>query len=217
MPMSRIAALIGDDWHEPLPMRAALEATAGADARIDVFTDPIAVPWERLADYGVLVMAREGRRAPRSSKDLWITDRHEQAIAAFVRAGGSLVGLHAGLATYAHAGPYGATLHGTFFSHPEQHPEYRLRSTGAAHVLLEGFAEASFRDEMYFVRVDTADTTRLLEASAPDYGCTAAAWAHTSGAGRVFCFTPGHRSEVLEDPAYRRFLAKGLQWARRLI
>lgn len=217
MPASRIAALVGDFYHEPAPMRAALEAAAGADARIDFFTDPLVAPWEKLSDYGVLVMAREGRLAPRESKAVWNTERHEQAIAAFVRAGGSLVGLHAGLASYAHAGPYGSTLHGTFFSHPEQHPEFRVRSTGAAHVLLEGFSEVSFRDELYFVRVDSADTTRLLESSAPDYGCTTTAWAHACGAGRVFCFTPGHRREVLEDPAYRRFLAKGIQWVQRLL
>jgi type 1 glutamine amidotransferase len=217
MPASRIAALVGDFYHEPDPMRAALEAAAGSDARIDFFTDPLAAPWEKLSDYAVLVMAREGRLAPRESKAVWITERHEQAIAAFVRAGGGLVGLHAGLASYAHAGPYGSTLHGTFLMHPEQHPEFRVRSTGAAHVLLEGFSEVSFRDEMYFVRVDSADTTRLLESSEPDYGCTTTAWAHGCGAGRVFCFTPGHQREVLEDPAYRRFLAKGLQWVQRLL
>jgi type 1 glutamine amidotransferase len=217
MQKSRIAALVGDFYHEQGPLRAALEAVAGADARIDFFTDPLAAPWEKLSDYAVLVMAREGRLAPRESKAVWNTERHEQAIAAFVRAGGGLVGLHAGLASYAHAGPYGSTLHGTFFSHPEQHPEFRVRPTGAAHVLLEGFSEVSFRDEMYFVRVDSADTTRLLESSAPDYGCTTTAWAHGCGTGRVFCFTPGHRREVLEDPAYRRFLEKGIQWVQRLL
>ena len=217
MDTSRIAAVIGDFYHEPGPMRAALEAAAGADARIDFYTDPLAVPWERLSDYGVLVMAREGRAAPRESKALWNTERHEQAIAAFVRSGGGLVGLHAGLASYAHAGPYGSTLHGTFLIHPEQHPEYRVHSTGAGHVLLEGFAEVAFRDEMYFMWVDAADTTRLLEVSSPDYGSSTAAWAHACGAGRVFCFTPGHRNEVLEAPAYRRFLARGIRWVRRLL
>jgi type 1 glutamine amidotransferase len=217
MPASRIAALVGDFYHEPGPMRAALEAAAGADARIDFFTDPLTAPWGTLSDYGVLVMAREGRLAPRESNAVWNTERHEQAIAAFVRAGGGLVGLHAGLASYAHAGPYGSTLHGTFLIHPEQHPEFRIRSTGTSHVLLEGFSEISFRDEMYFVHVDSAETTRLLESSSPDYGSSTTAWAHACGAGRVFCFTPGHRTEVLEDPAYLRFLAKGIQWVRRLL
>lgn len=37
--------------------------------------------------------------------------------------------------------------------------------------------------------------------------------AHTFGAGRVFCFTPGHRDEVLADCTYRQFLVRGIQWA----
>jgi hypothetical protein len=145
---SRIAALIGDFHHEPGPMRAAREAAAGSDARIDFFNDPLAAPWEHLHDCGVLVVAREGRVAPRESKTLWFTERHERAIAAFVR-------------------------------------------------------------------VDSADTTRLLESSAPDYGSSTTARAHACVAGRVFCFTPGHRAEVLADPAYRRFLTNGIQWVQR--
>ena len=37
---SRIAAIVGDFYHEPGPLRVALEAAAGADARIEFFTDP---------------------------------------------------------------------------------------------------------------------------------------------------------------------------------
>jgi type 1 glutamine amidotransferase len=59
---------------------------------------------------------------------------------------------------------------------------------------------------MYFVKVDASETTRLLEVMSPDYGRSSAAWAHSMGTGRVFCFTPGHRNEVLEDPGYRRLL-----------
>jgi type 1 glutamine amidotransferase len=218
MAQQRIAALIGDFYHEPGPMRSALEAAVeNRQARIEFFTDPAAVPWERLSDYAVLVVAREGRMAPKESNAVWNTERHEQAIARFVNAGGGLVGLHAGLASYAHSGAYGRTLRGTFFIHPEEHPEFRVRPTGAAHAVLEGCREMTFRDEMYFVRVDSADTTRLLEAVSSDYGCSTAAWAHTCGSGRVFCFTPGHRVEVLADQAYRGFLSKGIQWVRGLL
>jgi uncharacterized protein len=212
----RIAALIGDYYHEPGPMQAALEGAA-ADAAIDFFTDPLHVPWQKLSGYKVLAIAREGRVSPMLSKEGWSSERHESAIATFVHAGGGLVGLHAGLASYKHAGPYGSTLRGTFFSHPEEHPEFRLRSTGVSHALLSGFHEILLRDEMYFVRVDAASTTRLLETYSPDYGSSTAAWAHECGAGRVFCFTPGHRPEVLQDKAYRQFLAKGLLWVQRLL
>jgi uncharacterized protein len=212
----RIAALIGDYYHEPGPMQAALEGLV-EEAEIEFFTEPSQVPWDKLMDYAVLVVAREGRINPKESKAVWNTEQHENAMAAFVRAGRGLVGLHAGLASYKHGGPYGSTLHGTFFSHPEEHPEFRLRSTGAQHPLLSGFREFSLRDEMYFVRVDAGSTTRLLETYSPDYGSSTAAWAHQCGEGRVFCFTPGHRLEVLQDPAYRQFLARGILWVQRLL
>jgi len=209
----RIAALVGDFYHEAGPMRAALEAAAnGQGSSIDFFTEPTAVPWDRLSQYSLLVMAREGRIAPRESSAVWNSESHERAIAGFVAAGGGLVGLHAGLA-YPHKGIYGQTLHGSFIYHPEEHPEFQVRPLDAAHVLREGFHEFSLRDEMYFIHVDSTQTTRLLEVAAPDYGSSTAAWAHTCGKGRVFCFTPGHHNEVLADPAYLRFLARGIQWA----
>jgi type 1 glutamine amidotransferase len=211
----RIAALVGDFYHDPGPQRAALEGAAkGQGSSIDFFTDPAAGPWDRLSRYSLLVIAREGRIAPLESKAVWNTESHERSIADFVAAGGGLVGLHAGLASYEHKGIYGQTLHGSFMLHPEEHPEFQVRRLDAPHVLLEGFRGFSLRDEMYFVRVDSAQTTRLLEVDAPDYGRSTAAWAHTCGKGRVFCFTPGHRNEVLADPAYLRFLAHGIQWAQ---
>lgn len=210
---NRVAALIGDFYHEAAPMRAALEtAVQGPGSSIDFYTDPAAVPWDRLSQYSLLVMARESRVAPPESKAVWNTEGHERAIADFVAAGGGLVGLHAGLA-YGHKGTYSRILQGGFTYHPEELPEFQVRPLGAHHVLLEGFREFSVRDEMYFVRVNSTETTRLLEVAASDYGTSTAAWAHACGKGRVFCFTPGHRSEVLADPAYLRFLARGIQWA----
>jgi uncharacterized protein len=213
MTENRIAALIGDFYHEAAPMRAALETAApGQGSLIDFFTDPAAVPWDRLSKYSLLVMAREGRIAPLESQAVWNTESHERAIADFVSAGGGLVGLHTGLA-YGHKGTYSRVLNGGFTYHPEGLPEFRVRPLNEHHVLLEGFQEFSVKDEMYFVRVDSTRTTRLLEVASPDYGSSTAAWAHECGKGRVFCFTPGHRREVLADPAYLRFLARGIQRA----
>ena len=118
-----------------------------------------------------------------------------------------------GLASYGHDGEYGRTVHGSFVNHPVEHPEFLVRLTRAAHEITRNVREFSIRDEMYFVRVDSAQTTVLMESYSPDYGSSAAAWAHQAGRGRVFCFTPGHRDEVLSDPAYRTVLGRGLRWA----
>jgi hypothetical protein len=108
----------------------------GTGVLIEFFQDPSSIPWGKLSNYGALVIALEGRIAPNHSNTLWSTKHHEDAIAAFVRAGGGLIVLHAGLASNQHGGPYGSTLHGTFFCHPEEHPEFLVRATGVSHPLL---------------------------------------------------------------------------------
>lgn len=212
----RIAAVLGDYYHKPDGQRAALEAVAGdLGGQMDVFTSPLDVPWDSLSRWTVIVMAREGRSAPAQSKDVWFTASHQQAISAYVKSGGALVGLHAGLASYGHDGEYGRTIHGSFINHPVEHPQFLVRPTRASHEITRDVKEFSIRDEMYFVRVDSAQTTVLMETYSPDYGSSAAAWAHQAGGGRVFCFTPGHRDEVLSDPAYRVVLGRGIRWAAR--
>ena len=75
MTENRVAALIGDFYHEAAPMRVALETAArGPAPSIDFFTDPAAVPWDRLSQYSPLVMAREGHIAPLESRAVWNTD-----------------------------------------------------------------------------------------------------------------------------------------------
>jgi len=65
MPGARIAALLGDYYHEPGPMMDALQASAmGTGILIEFFQDPSSIPWGKLSTYGALVIAREGRIAP---------------------------------------------------------------------------------------------------------------------------------------------------------
>ncbi len=219
MKNERIALFAGDFYHKPEPMMETLKTvSAELSLKLTAFIDPEKLPWDSLGEYGILVVAREGRLAPQESNAVWQTERRERAIEAFVNAGGGLAALHAGLASYDYAAPYGRTTRGTFLFHPPEHPEFRVRllcaphPQGAPHPLLRDFSEFTLRDEMYFVRVDSARTERLLEVYSPDYGNSTAAWAHEQGAGRVFCFTPGHGEEVLADPGYRRFLRLGIQW-----
>jgi len=216
MKEARIAALVGDYYHKPESMVTALTSAAGA-ARLDSYTDPALLPWDDLHRYSTLIIAREARLAPAESAAVWIDERLEHAIQTFVEAGGGLVALHAGLASYGRGGPYFKTVRGGFLFHPEEHPRFSLRRSEESHPILEGFRQFEIQDEMYFVRVDSARTTRLLETASADFGSSAAAWAHASGAGRVFCFTPGHRAEVLSHPAYLGFLEKGVLWASGLI
>ena len=210
----RIAAILGDDYHDPKAQGNALADVAhDLGASIDTFGDPLGLPWESLSQWDMVIVGREGRRSPKTSQDVWFASFHGHQLSEFVQSGGALVALHAGIASYGHAGEYGRLIHGSFAYHPEEHPEFQLLRTRATHEITEGVAEFSIRDEMYFVRIDSKETNVLLKTYCADYGSSAAAWAHSAGKGRVFCFTPGHRDEVFANPGYRTILARGLRWA----
>ena len=212
----RIAALVGDFYHAPDGMRDTLQAAAArAGFELTAFTDPARLPWDSLADFEGLVMAKENRVEPTKSSAVWATSKLETAIAEFVAGGGALIGLHNGLASFDEQGAYFQTLRGGFGYHPKEHPLFQVRALPVNHPVLAGFTPFELKDEMYFVHVVSSRTTRLLELVHPDYGTSCAAWAHEAGRGRVFCFTPGHTTEVLTHPGYAGFLDRGLRWALR--
>ena len=214
MEKKRIAALVGDFYHDPEPMIRALGAAVDASLFVlEPYTDPERLPWDSLRAFAGLIIAREARVAPESSKEAWSTDERERAIAGYVESGGALAALHAGLASYGLSGPYGRIVRGTFLFHPPEHPEYSLRPAGAEHPALAGFRGLTLMDEMYFVRIDSRRTVKLLEAASADYGTSAAAWAHAAGRGRVFCLTPGHDAGVLMNADYIGLVRAGLRWA----
>jgi type 1 glutamine amidotransferase len=214
MAARQIAALVGDYYHKPEPMQDTLRETADRmGVPLKIFTEPSQLPWDSLGELGGLIMVKENRVTPAESKAVWATAKHEAAIASYAAAGGAVIGLHNGLASYDMDGAYFQTVRGGFQYHPKEHPRFQVRALGGDHPLVAGFTPFELKDEMYFVRVDSARTTRLLELANPDYGTSCAAWAHTVETGRVFCFTPGHTAEVLGNPGYRRFLERGMRWA----
>jgi type 1 glutamine amidotransferase len=213
----KIIALVGDYYHAPEGMTAALShAAQSMGGSLEVITDPEKLPWDALAGFQALVMAKENRIAPASSTAVWASEEREAAIATFAAAGGAVIALHNGLASYDEKGQYFATVRGSFQYHPKEHPRFKVHATTVDHPVLAGFRPFELTDEMYFVRVDSAHTTKLLELSHPDYGSSCASWVHEVGRGRVFCFTPGHTAEVLNDPGWQAVLARGLRWALRL-
>ena len=217
----RIVALVGDYYHAAEDMQRTLERLAASlGYTLQAYTDPALLPWDSLGDYRALVMAKENRVAPAQPPAqppaLWAAAAHEAAIAEFAAAGGAVIGLHNGLASYDQAGRYFQTVRGGFQFHPKEHPRFAVRQVHPDHPIVAGFRPFELKDEMYFVRVDSPRTTKLLEVAHADYGTSCAAWAHEAGKGRVFCFTPGHTDEVLNDPGYLGVLERGLRWALRL-
>jgi type 1 glutamine amidotransferase len=210
--MLRAACLVGDQYHEPTaiegPLRAVFDARGVAGS---FFEEPASFPWTGLGDYDLVTVAKEGRARPKVSEERWSRAADEEALASYVEAGGRLLVLHNGLASYDPEGAYARLARGRFLFHPVEHPRFQIRvvAEGSA---LDGSEFFEIEDEMYFVYVDSALTEVVLRSFSADYGSSAAAWRHRVGAGRVFCLTPGHGAAVLADPSYRAVLQGALTW-----
>ena len=206
-------AIIGDYWHKGGLNRAVLEKTLGnRDVRTDFVEDPRQVPFGKLETYDLIVLTKMATLDPTVSKELWYTPAQEREFVSYVEDGGNLVSLHAGLADYPRNGAFCGIMKGAFLFHPQEHPEFSIRPI--PNNKADEFSAIDFRlkDEMYFVWVDSADTEILLESGSPDYGSSPAAWRHSYGKGKVFCFTPGHNEEVIADPWFGKILDLGIGW-----
>ena len=212
MAQPRALCLIGDSYHDPARIERMLsDVLPLAGMAWDSHTDPLAAPWDALAGYDILLMAAGERLEPRITNEVWTTPYHERTVREFVSGGGGLVSLHAGLA-HRPGGAFAEVARGRFLFHPAEHPLYTVHPDAGAFDWFGTDASFSLRDEMYFVKVDSASTRVLMHSRCDDYGSSPAAWAHEYGKGRVFAFTPGHNTGVMENPAYRRILGRGLDW-----
>ncbi len=125
------------------------------------------------------------------------TEEQEQ-IKAMVEAGMGMLFIHAGLACIQDNTPFFELAKGRFASHPEPHYDavYCTRLPGCTHPIMEGILPFMTADEHYFCRVDIEHVTPLL-VGVSDAGTEIAGWAHTVGAGRVCCLTPGHNHPMM--------------------
>ncbi|TVQ27666.1 MAG: hypothetical protein EA382_03200 [Spirochaetaceae bacterium] len=212
-----VGCLVGDKYHDGDAMRETLGAVFDAiDVQPVFFPDPMRVPWDDLDQFAVLCVARCG--SFHDGDPEWNTEKREQRIERFVHRGGGLLALHAGLANYEWDRPYVRTVRGRFLFHPAEHPEFSVsprrsaRSDGENVAAPFELAELTIRDEMYFVRVDVEHTTVLMDATHPQYGRTAAAWAHPHGQGKVVAYTPGHTDAVLKNAGFRRTVGSAVRW-----
>ena len=156
---------------------------------------------------------------------------------AAVEAGTGLAGWHGGIAdSFRNDADYLQFIGAQFAAHPGKHPDERIgeqsdnymphrismTAAGAAHPITEGIGDFELVTEQYWVLHDDyldvlATTTQAVRAWDPWRReiTSPAIWTRQWGAGRMFACTPGHRVEVLEHPAVRTIIERGMLWAAR--
>jgi uncharacterized protein len=154
-----------------------------------------------------------------------------------VEAGTGLVGWHGGIAdSYRNSSDYLQLVGGQFATHPGKEPSLRvgdetdnylpytveITDLGREHPITAGLDDFELESEQYWVLHDDlidvlATTTHPTQPYHPWHRpiTSPAVWTRHWGKGRIVVATPGHTPEVLQHPAVRTIVERGMLWAAR--
>jgi uncharacterized protein len=150
--------------------------------------------------------------------ELPLSPAGKQALVAFVRHGGGLVGFHSATDTF-HRWPAFIRMIGAEFSHHPLPSTQRIviedKRSPATRSLPGAF---SIHEEFYVFRHDPRSTAHILARldtgpAGPDLPLV---WCRRAGGGRVFYDALGHFPQTWQDPRQVALVAGGIAWAAGL-
>lgn len=155
--------------------------------------------------------------------DLPIPDEARDALLAWVREGGALVGVHSASDTFHGFAPYREMIGGTFDGHPWTQ-EVRLDVRHGDHPAARHLGEVwTVDDEIYQfrdVRPEPLRSVLTLDPDSVDISLARepsrvqpVAWWRDYGRGRVFYTALGHRDALWSDAAFLEHLLAAVDWA----
>ncbi len=206
----------------------AREAIAGLGARdgyeVEASEDPSVFSEEGLASFDAVLFLSSTTGMPKDGAEepMWLLGEKRDALQAFVRKGGAVIGVHAAADSHYGWPWYGRMIGGYFRRHPEGTPEGALRVADACHPATIALpAEFRRADEWYFFSDFNPDTTTLVTLDPASMGESEnkpvpVAWFHEFEGARVFYTAMGHTKESYAEPLFLQHLAGGVRWALKL-
>ncbi len=142
-----------------------------------------------------------------------------QEFLAWVAGGKAFVGIHSASDTYHDQPGYLSMLGGEFITHGAI-VEAEVRVEDASHPSVSHLAPTFRISDEFYRFTSLAGDRRTLLSLARDPGDGGPpvgdgqplAWHRSHSAGRVFYTALGHRSELWQDPRYRRHILEGVRW-----
>lgn len=205
----KIPVFCDDLYHPAATVRAGLAPLAAAGFSFDWVEN--GADWDPagLAHCPVALLAKSNVRA-QNDKTPWLTGATENIFRNFVRAGGGLVVVHSGTASYQDVASVRAVLGGVFVNHPP--PCAVTLEPRAGHPLTGGVTGPfTVVDEHYQMKMDDARADVFLQARS-EHGVQPAGWIRTEGRGRVCVLTPGHFPAVWLHPSFQQLLRNAFRW-----
>jgi type 1 glutamine amidotransferase len=206
----------GDFWHAAGPVAFGVkEPLARAGFELDTVICAEDLPWQALATYSLVVLAREGLRLPAdSAKTLWLTEEQEGRIESFVKSGGTLFVFHSGICNYRVNGPVHRCTGGRFVMHPADHAFSVVPQT-PGHPITAGIEPFTVVDELYKVEMDQSVKEIFLISNSAEHGTAPSGWTLTNGKGRGVVLTVGHTREVIGNASVQKIIRGIGDWVYR--
>jgi uncharacterized protein len=158
---------------------------------------------------------------PKKPESEWFVGPRREALQAFVRRGGGVVGIHAASDSHYHWPWYGRLIGGRFTSHPPGTPAGTIRIVDGKHRANRGLPATVRRVDEWYYFDDYNPEAKLLVTLDPasigekDVNPNPVSWTHEFEGGRVFYTAMGHTAESYADPDFMRHLSNGLAWVLR--
>jgi len=210
MNSSRVLVLCEDLHHPAATVRDGL-GLLGSEFEFDWIENAQTWTPDTLHDYQMILLAKSNTRAF-GDRTPWLEGEHCGAFDRCVSAGGRLLAIHSGTASYRDVAPVRRVLGGVFVGHPPACP-VTLEVSQADGIAAGVPSEFSIFDEHYQMEMDDPDAQIFLRSRSA-HGVQPAGWTRAHGRGHVCVLTPGHFPAVWRNPYFQQLLRNALIWLR---
>lgn len=211
----RALILLGGTWHDFAGFAGSVSPLLAAEGLAPALTyDPDDLLRLPGGDCGLVLLytclgKAEGNAAGTGLAKL--TGAQIQALTAWVRGGGALLGVHSATVMGDSDPALGALLGGTFVSHPARHA-FTVYPMATSHAITEGIQAFTIDDELYLHRCETGLDVHAVAIE--DGAAHPMVWTRREGDGRVAYLAPGHDAAAWEHPSFRALLRQAAGWVR---
>jgi len=208
--------------HASIETGVAAIRTLGTEAGYDMVAseDPNLFTTEGLRDIDAIVFLSNSTKPDDPSSE-WFQGARREALQAFVRRGGGIVGIHAATDSHYHWPWWGRLMGGRFARHPQGTPEGDVHVADRNHRTTNGLPQTMRRVDEWYYFDDYNVTSNVLLTLDPqsigeaDVNPNPVSWAHEFEGARVFYTAMGHTAESYADPNFLRHLRQGITWVLR--
>jgi type 1 glutamine amidotransferase len=203
------------------PGSSAIQALGPREKVVIIPTaDPNVFSAEGLKGYDAIIFLSNSTDSKKPESE-WFQGARREALQAFVRRGGGIVGIHAASDSHYHWPWYGRLIGGRFTSHPPGTPQGTIRVVDRKHGATKGLPATMRRVDEWYYFEDYNPEVNLLVTLDPqsigekDVNPNPVSWSHEFEGGRVFYTAMGHTTESYSDRNFLNHVAAGLRWVLR--